>query len=438
MRRGAIIALALALSAVSACREDLRGGAACPTLCPGANVVVRDTVFDGAAVLRLDTTIAGYSPFSAATEFLIATGTNTTPQNTLDVRGIIRFDSVTAQWDSAGKLVPSTRAESAYVRFWFDTLVTKSPVNGPITVSAYDVDSTGIDTTTAVLATLYRPDRFLGSATFTPGLRAAPTGPQVDSLSIYLDSSKINPHLTGDRLVRVGLQITSPGPAWFNIIRLTALGTDVPSFSYRPTTDTAVAALVNAPNSVTPVGDTTLLAQLAEYSVVVVGTGSPPAGLLTVGGLPASRTYFQFNLPSRIVDSTTIIRATITLTHLASPLFAPADTMFMFPEGILSTGVVTDPGKNALFVAPSTLIGIDSARVFPGVADTVNVEFVNAVRRWAGRGADTVQRVIVLTANNEGATPYVASFYSADAGVPASLRPHIHIAYVNPVNYALP
>ncbi len=436
--RGGLLAAAIGLSAVSACRDYLHGGAACPTLCPGATVVVRDTEFDGASVLSVDTTVTGYSPFSSGTEVLVAVGANTAPQNTIDVRAILRFDSVTAEWDTAGTLVPSTFAESAYVRFWFDTLVTKSPSNGPITVSAYDVDSAGIDTTTAALAALYTPARFLGSQTFTPGSRSAITGPQIDSLTIYLDSTKIVPHLTGDHLIRIGLRITSGGPAWFNVIRLTTLGTDEPSFSYRPTTDSAIVALVNAPNSASPAGDTTLEQQLAEYSVVVAGTGTPPAGYLTVGGLPASRSYFLFTLPSRIVDSTSVVRATLTLTHLASPLFSPADTMLMFPEGILSTSVVTDPGKNALFAASSTLIGVDSTWVFPGVADTVNVEFVNAIRKWAGRGIDTVQRVIVLTANNEGATPYVASFYSADPGVPVSLHPHVHIAYVNPVNYPLP
>jgi hypothetical protein len=426
------------LGALASCRDYLNGGAACPTLCPGASVVVRDTEFDGATVLSMDTTVTGYSPFSSATEVLVAVGANTTPQNTIDVRGIIRFDSLTTEWDTAGTDVAATFAESVYVRFWFDTLLTKSPANGPITVSAYDVDSAGIDTTTVALAALYTPARFLGSQTFVPGSRAVLTGPQIDSLTIYLDSTKIVPHLTGDHLVRIGLRITSAGPAWLDIIRETELGTDEPAFSYRPTPDSTVSALVNAPNSLTPAGDTTLQEELAEYSVTVVGTGAPLPGYLTVGGLPASRSYFLFTLPVRIVDSTTVVRATMTLTHLASPLFPPLDTMFMFGEGVLSTGVVTDPGKNALFVAPSTLIGIDSTRVFPGVADTVNVEFVNAIRVWSKRGIDTVQRVIVLTANEEGATPYVASFYSAAPGVPVSLHPHIHIAYVNPVNYPLP
>jgi hypothetical protein len=159
---------------------------------------------------------------------------------------------------------------------------------------------------------------------------------------------------------------------------------------------------------------------------------------LTVGGLPASRTYLKLNLPSRIVDSAKVVRATITLSHMPAPLYAVQDTMIVYPEGILSTSLVTSPAANALFTAASTLIGIDSAFVVPATADTVNMEFINAIRVWSGRGVDTVQRVIVLQSNYEGSSPYVASFYSASPSVPYSLRPHIHIAYVKPVQYPLP
>jgi hypothetical protein len=426
------------LPLVGGCRESLKGGAACPALCPNSAVAVRDTEFDGAAVLGIDTTVVGYSPYSAAEEFLVARGPSIGGTPGFDIRGIIRFDSASYEWDSAGvdTLVSATYAESAFVEFWIDTLMTRS--SGAITVAAYDVDSAGVDTTVAALASLFEPSRFLGAVTFTPGARSTITGAKLDSIKIFLDSTKIVPHLTGDHLIRVGLEITSPGPAWIDIVRAAALGTEEPVFSFMPTTDTLVAPLTTAPNSTTPVGDTTLIGDLAMYSVNVVPTPIPPNGFLTVGGMPAARTYLKFNLPSWIVDTATVVRATLTLTHLPSTLFSAVDTMILFPQAVLSTSLVTDPAKNALFVASTALIGTDTARVYPTLADTVNVEFVNAVQKWAGRGQDTVQRAIVITMNNEGATPYVASFYSADSSVPASLRPHIHIAYVSPVNYPIP
>jgi hypothetical protein len=448
-RAGFVLFAAVILPSVWACQEKLNGGAACPSLCPGANAVVRDTVFDGAAVLSMDTTLTGYAPYSGTFEFLVAAGANTSSQDSLDIRSIVRFDSITYNWDTAGVTKPATFVESAFVRVYFDTLNIKSPGGVPITVEAYDVDSAGIDTTTTVLASLFRPDRFLGSTTVKPGARTpGATGvpglltPQIDSITVFLDSTRILQHVTGDHVVRVGFRITSPGPAWIGIYKVQTLnvaGASVqPKFSFMPTTDTVFAPLTTAPNSTSPAGDTVLTAQLAEYSVSVVGTPPPPGGFLSVGGMPASRTYLKFNLPSNIVDSTSIVRATLTLTHLPSPLYALDDTMIVYPEGILSTAVVSTPAKNALFLAPTTLIGIDSVRVPTAIADTVNMEFVSAIRTWYRRGADTVQRIIVLQANYEGATPYAASFYSAGPSVPPSLRPHLHLAYVSPLHYPVP
>lgn len=438
-RASAVLAAIVVVPTLWACQEGLKGGAACPNLCPGASVVVHDTEFDGATVLTIDTTVDGYSPYSGATEFLVATGANTTAADSLDVRAIIRFDSVTYQYDSiSSALISVTYAESAFVRIYIDTLMTQSPKGVPITVAAYDVDTIAGDTSVSRLASLFTPSRYLGSATFTPGARGVLGGAQDDSITIYLNSAMVLAHLTGDHLIRVGFQITSAGPAWFDILKSTVLGTGEPVFSYMPSPDTLIAPLTNAPNSTAPSNDSTLAADLVEYSIAVVGTGAPALGYLTVGGLPAARAYFKFNLPSRIVDSTSVVRATITLTHIASPIFAATDTMIVFPYGILSTGLVTDPGKSALFLAPTALIGVDTTRLYPALADTVNVEFANAIAKWKDRGVDTVQRVIVVAVNNEGATPYVASFYAADLTVPISLRPHIHIAYVNPVLYPLP
>jgi hypothetical protein len=53
--------VSLALLALAACKEDLAGGAACPTLCPGQTLEVHDTVlvaeqvFDTTAVINAST-----------------------------------------------------------------------------------------------------------------------------------------------------------------------------------------------------------------------------------------------------------------------------------------------------------------------------------------------------------------------------------------------
>lgn len=416
-------------AAAGACSEKLRGGAGCPALCPRADVVVRDTEFDGAAVLAMDTAIVGYPGFGQAPSLLLASG-SASPADSFDARAIVRFDSVSYLFrpKSGDTLRQVTVVDSALLRLRIDTTSLASPV--PITIAAYDVDTVGFDTTTAVLASLFRPDRFLGSAT-VPNV-----SPRKDSVRILLDTALIRAHVMGDKRVRIGLRITSPGPARLNILPVaSSLG---PQLSFRPSTDTTVTKFTDAPRSLSPTTDTHLEALLSNYAILVATPPPPDPTALAVGGLPAARTFILFNLPSTIVDSATVVRATLTLHQQALPFYLPTDTLAIFPQAVISTNRVTDPGKVALFLASAALVGIDSSRTQPAFADSVNIEFVNAIRRWSKRGTDTVTRAIVLRVANEGGTTLGASFYSTAPGVPPALRPHVHLSYVTHVDFGLP
>ena len=430
MRAVALCVTGIACIAAAACRENLGGGAACPALCPREEIVVRDTEFDGSVVLAMDTAIFGYPGFGKAPSLLVATG-SAIPSEPFDVRGIVRFDSVSYLFrpKPADTLRPATVVDTAYIRLHFDT--TQYGSSGPVTISAYDVDTVGFDTNTTVLALLFRPDRFLGS-----GVLPTHTSPKIDSLLIHLDTSLIRAHVTGDKRVRVGLVITSPGPTHLNV--LTTVSAAGPEFSYRPSTDTSVAPFTDSPSSLTPTNDSSLRVVLVNYPILVAAPTPPPPTALAVGGLPTARTFVLFNLPSKIVDSATVVRATLTLHQQPLAYYEPSDTLTIYPQAVVSTGLVMQPGKVALFLANSSLVGIDSSVVFPARSDSVNIEFVNAVRKWQGRGTDTVTRAIVLVVSNEGATTLGASFYSTVPGVPEVLQPHVHIAYVPRVTFGLP
>ena len=430
MRAVAVCVTAIACIVAAACKESLRGGAACPALCPREDITVRDTEFDGTVVLAMDTAIFGYPGFGKATSLLLATG-SALPSQPFDVRGIIRFDSVSYLFrpKPADTLRPATVVDTAYIRLHFDTTTFAS--SGPVIISAYDVDTVGFDTTTAVLASLFRPDRFLGA-----GVLPVQTSPKIDSLLIHLDPALILAHVTGDKRVRVGLVIASPSPARVDV--LTTVSAAGPQFSYRPSTDTSVAPFTDSPSSLTPTNDSTLRVALVNYPIVVAAPAAPPPTALAVGGLPSARTFVLFNLPHNIVDSATVVRATLTLHQQPLAYYEPSDALTIYPQAVVSSGLVMQPGKIALFLANSSLVGIDSSVVFPARSDSVNIEFVNAVRKWQGRGTDTVTRAIVLRVSNEGATTLGASFYSTAPGVPEVLLPHVHIAYIPRVTFGLP
>ena len=415
----------LAYAGATACNENLQEGrAGCPALCPGQAVPVIDTTIDGLTGLAVDTTVAGYPAIGTAPELLVANG-----GDSLDVRGIIRFDSIAFEFRpvSADTLRPATTAFHPTLTLRLDSTTFRSGGAVKMTIQAYDVDTIGNDTAVAVLASLFRPDRFLGQAQFDS---------LSDSVRIALDSARVAVHIRGDKRVRIGVRLTTTGRA---DIATSSGGGIAPSFAYFPTTDTTgVTAFVTTPRSLTPLTDSLLQGNLATYPLIVVGSSGRVTQRLDVGGMPARRVYLRFRLPSRIVDSSTVVRATLTLSVKSFGGFLPGDSLTIFPQSVIATSLITDPTKAAGFLASSTIVGIDTVRTSPDLADTVNIEFVNAVRRWSGHQTDSVTRAIVLRIANEGADPLVTSFFAAGPAVPPAQRPRIRIAYIRPPGFGLP
>ncbi len=415
----------LAYAGATACNENLQEGrAGCPALCPGQAVPVIDTTIDGLVGFAVDTTVAGYPPIGTAPELLVANG-----GDSLDVRGIIRFDSISVDYvpKSGDTAQPAMTAYHPTLTLRLDSTTFRSGGAVNMTIQAYDVDTIGNDTAVAVLASLFRPDRFLGQAQFDS---------LSDSVRIALDSGRIAAHVRGDRRVRIGVRLSTTGRA--DIATATGGGI-APSFAYFPTTDTSgVTAFVTVPRSLSPLTDSLLQGDLATYPLIVVGSSPRIAQRLDVGGMPARRVYLRFRLPSRIVDSSTVVRATLTLSVKGFGGFLPGDSLTIFPQSVIATSLITDPTKAAAFLASSSIVGIDTVRTSPDLADTVNIEFVNAVRRWSGHQTDSVTRAIVLRIANEGADPLVTSFFAAGPTVPQAQRPRIRIAYIRPPGFGLP
>lgn len=170
----------LAYAGATACNENLQEGrAGCPALCPGQAVPVIDTTIDGLAGLAVDTTVAGYPPIGTAPELLVANG-----GDSLDVRGIIRFDSISFDYvpKSGDTAQPAKTAFHPTLTLRLDSTTFRSGGAVNMTIQAYDVDTIGNDTAVAVLALLFRPDRFLGQAQFDS---------LSDSVRIALDSGAL-------------------------------------------------------------------------------------------------------------------------------------------------------------------------------------------------------------------------------------------------------
>jgi hypothetical protein len=206
-----------------------------------------------------------------------------------------------------------------------------------------------------------------------------------------------------------------------------------PQLSFRATADTATHPLIVTPLSKTPVGESLTAAHLADYTVIAK---SPPPGSpadLDIGGLPARRVYLRFDIPSRIIDSATVIRATLLLNQIANPALDPTDTVKILPHVGLATSAVTDPAKASQIIAD---ISSDTLRVKPGESGMHQVELARAFTVWRQQDPKVTPRAIVLSAVAEGNTPLEIRFYSSEAA--ASLRPQLRISYTSKVPLGLP
>jgi len=144
--------------------------------------------------------------------------------------------------------------------------------------------------------------------------------------------------------------------------------------------------------------------------------------------------YIRFNIPANIVDSTTIVRATLLLNQIPNPLLDPTDTVFILPQLVLAGPAVTDPTKASQVVAD---ISSDTAKVRPGDAGLTSIEMARAFGTWRTQKPDTLPRAIILKSLAEGNTPLEVRFSSVK-DVSAILRPRLRISYTSRVPLRIP
>lgn len=413
-RVATVMVAATVAAAAAACAEKLEGGAACPLLCPEQSVDVRDTVVDA---LAFDSSVVGYPTPGAEPHVLVATR-----GDSLDVRGILRFDSLPSRFVRGGDSA-ITRVDSVRVRLRLDRQ--GSRLTAPVVLQAFDVDTTAADTALAALVPLFRPERLIGQLRLVPDSLA-------DTVFVPLNSAAVLDKITGGKRLRIGLRAAGGGPVQLRFV--SQQGGAGPQLSYRATPDTAVKPITVGAISRSPSTNATFAGELADYTLVVRGTAPPPADAIAVGGLPARRGYLRFALPARIVDSSTVLRATLLLTQRPNRAVDPRDSITVYPQLVTAGTVITDIVRAVAFLAP--VGSLDSLRVAPADSGQRSVEIAAAVRAWRAQGATGAPRAIVLRAGLEGSTAQQIVFFSGRA--PAGLRPRVRLSYVPRAQAVIP
>jgi hypothetical protein len=202
---------------------------------------------------------------------------------------------------------------------------------------------------------------------------------------------------------------------------------------FKPSTDTSVTVSLL---SKTPTDPAYLTSALADY-VIVAKNILPPATRLVAGGYPAYRTFLRFDLPAAILDSSTIVRASLLLTQQPNRQSANrADLITVYPVPITAGPAVTDIERLltlAQFIGGAAL---DSIRIAPADTGLRRLELVNLIRVWNTTPPTVSQRAIALRIGAEGSNPAQTLFFPSEA--PANLRPRLELSYVPRVSFGLP
>ena len=400
---------------ISSCSENLDSSGVCDVLCPSIGGNVQTVTIDAVVV---DTTVQALSGLGTEPALLLANR-----GDTLDTRVVIRFDSLPQKFLPKGDTSQDIKSvDSAYVLLRLDTLHIKG--SDVVTIEAYDVDTTANDTSTADVLALFRPDRFISSQTYA-------RSQLVDSLKYYIDNATVLSKLQNGQRLRIGLKAT--GLSSSQLVFVSSEGGLSPVMSFRATPDTATAPLIVVPLSKTPANESLVAQRLTDYTIIAKGPPQAPPSVLSVGGLPPRRTYVRFNIPSKIIDSSTVVRATLLLNQIPNSSLDPGDTIHVVPQVVLAGTAVTDPTKAAQIIGN---FSADTLKITAGHAGNVDVELANAFTLWRTQKPDTLPRAIVLKSAIEGTSAIEMRFSSSEDI--STLRPRLRISYTTRVPLGLP
>lgn len=376
-------AMAILLGA-SACTEKLTTSGECPTLCPGGQALIRDTVID--AVVGADSSFSGYVAPADLLSILMANG-GAFGESRAIIRFFPRGDSVLVSDTNRAFVTDSITIElGVQARDTsisdFAIEVFKLPRNVDTLSSLAEIDA------------LMTPSTLLGEIPVTdPTFRAGLVHLRLPGNGIVFtpgDSTRL----------MLGLRIRSGTPTGARI-GTAASGSMGPQITYWTTANVADTSRRSQP-----------IIRTGDRSFTIRPVGTPPSPeLLAVGGDPVSRSFVRFNLPLGIRDSAMILRATLELTMQAPIFGVPFDTASLQVRSVLA-----DFGAKSPIAAP-----VASTFLLPGNT-SASVEVASLVQLWQGRNG--LPPVIRLSLGQEGGSFLQPLFNSthSQSGPPPKLR----------------
>ena len=418
-----LLAVVLASSAI-ACGESLTTSNTCPMLCPSQDVAVRDTIIN--PVLVFDSTFVGFPDRGNELGMLL-----TTRGDTVETRGVVRYDSLTYYYPVVNDTArPIAYVDSARLKLVVDTTYPRL-LPASVRFELYDVDdSTASDTSSAALNAKFIRSRLIGQITLSKDSVG-------DTVRVPLADSAVLAKIAAKGRLRIGIRADGSGPV--ALVLKTIESGITPVLSYRGTKDSSIAKLVVTPYSSSPLAEPDIQAELLDFQVIAkYKMPAVPTGTMSIGGLPGRRAYLRFDLPRRITDSTTIVRATLRLTQQRVAFGGGYDTVTIHAHPVLASGQVTDLRRASTLLAAAGTGIYDSLLVSPRDSGQRTIEMYGLVRLWGSQAVliNSVPRSIVLRAGRESLASSEIRFFGSTA--PLALRPSMRISYIPRVTFGVP
>ncbi len=347
--------------AVAACQENISTPGDCPTLCPGEQIIVRDTVI--LATAGGDSAFFGYFPRSSNSVMLVSSGLAAG-----ELRSFVMF--------------PKQRRDSIQVDGTQRALVVDT-ISISFTLQARD------STAKSLALFLHRLPISVDTAiTFDSLQRLIASAPAFDSIMVAdtLKLGKLEALYVGDRLALIGgpaadsgrfalgLTIRATKPTGIRLAGGSFGATSAPLFETRGQVDVTDTAKRRQRSSVRP-DATDRIGYIGNRDRAV---GANP-DLLYIGGPRAGRSILRFTIPNFIRDSSQILRATLELT--------PAVTLDGLPnnpggDSVLVRGVAADLGaKSPPLPAAGLLL---KGGLGQGTTNPTQVDLFRLVSQWQG------------------------------------------------------
>lgn len=418
--RTILVALLAAIPLLGACTKDLDSTGTCSILCPDQQLDVEQVVLDA---LGLDTTIAIFPLRGEEPAILLSY-----EGSVLDTRAFYRFDATPTKYLPLGQdSADITVLHQAEFRVRMDTSLAEVPAGSVVEV--YDMDSNAPDEDVEALLSLFTPDRLFGSASI-------PQPIVTDTLKVQLDPAHVLASLLANKRLRVGIRVIAPsGRVSIPIAPLEA------SVNLNPLSDSDVSVVRSSPSSFTPSADPTLRRSLTSYMQVHTGSAPLPDATVAAGGMPGARALLRFDIPSSIIDSSSIVRATLVLTQRPVAGASAGDSVLLVPVPVQASSAVTDVVQSILLSGQPGGGGlasrvIDTLRLAANGEGPREFELQGLLTAWRSTTQYAPQRAIVLAIDREGLNPVQVHFYSREA--PEGLRPRLRVTYIPRVDLGIP